>query len=85
MLFVLRFDFLPDQTHKVVELWKHFRYPPGIQVIGRYVLIGRHTSVAIIDAPDEESLIKLVGPFSSLGTARIAPAMRIEDALKISW
>ena len=85
MLFILWFKFGPENTHKVIELWKHFRYPVDVKLINRYLLIGRHTSVAIFDAQDEEALIKVTGPFSGLGVAHISPAMKLEDALKVSW
>ena len=57
----------------------------GSEVINRYLLIGRHTSVAIFDAPDEEALIKIVGPFSGFGVAHVSPIMKLEDALKVTW
>ena len=82
MLFVLWFKFVPENTHKVIELWKHFTYPSEVKLINRYLLIGRHTSLVIFDAPDEESLIKIVGPFSGLVIAHISPAMERKEALK---
>ena len=85
MLFVLWFKFDPDHTERVRELWKHFTYPEGVKVLGRYVLIGRHMSVAIFEAPDEASLLKVTGPFSSLGVAHVAPAMSLEDAIQVTW
>ena len=85
MLFVLWFKFDPDHTTRVRELLKHFKYPEKVKVIGRYVLIGRHMSVAIFDAPDEETLLKITGPFSSLGVAHIAPALPLEEAIEITW
>ncbi|HYB58801.1 MAG TPA: DUF3303 family protein [Candidatus Acidoferrales bacterium] len=85
MLFILWFRFDPDHTERVRELWKHFKYPDDVKLIGRYVLIGRHMSVAIFDAPDETALLKITGPFSSLGVAHIAPAMSLEEAIQVSW
>jgi hypothetical protein len=85
MLFVLWFKFDPDHTHSVIEMWKHFTFPKEVKVQGRYVLIGRHTSLAVFDAPDEVSLLKITGPFSSLGIAHITPAMSLDDAMKVQW
>ncbi|MGZ4907521.1 MAG: DUF3303 domain-containing protein [Halobacteriota archaeon] len=85
MLFVLWFKFDPDHTERVRELWKRFTYPDGVKVIGRYVLIGRHMSVAIFDAPDETSLLKITGPFSSDGVAHVAPAMPLDEANQVTW
>ena len=50
MLFVLWYKFDPEHTERVRELWKHFKFPESVKVIGRYVLIGRHMSVAMFDA-----------------------------------
>ena len=85
MLFILWFKFDPDHTNRVRELWKHFKYPEEVKVIGRYVLIGRHMSVAIFDAPDEGTLLKITGPFSNFGVAHIAPAMPLEEAIQVTW
>ncbi len=59
--------------------------PDNVKVIGRYVLIGRHMSVAIYDAPDETSLLKITGPFSSYGVAHVAPAMPLDEANQVTW
>jgi len=85
MLFILKFKFDPDHTPRVIEMWKHFTFPKEVKVIGRYVLIGRHMSLAIFDAPSEESLLKITGPFSSLGVAKISPAMELDEAIKVHW
>ncbi|MDD1673911.1 MAG: GYD domain-containing protein, partial [Methanomicrobiales archaeon] len=75
----------PEHTHRVLELWKHFTFPKEVKVIDRYLLIGRHKSIAIFEAPDEESLLKITAPFSSLGVAHIAPAMRLEEAIRVAY
>jgi hypothetical protein len=85
MLFLLKFKFDPEHAHRVVEMWKHFTFPKEVKVIGRYVLIGKHASVAILEAADEESLLKITGPFAGLGVAHIHPAMPMEEALKVHW
>jgi hypothetical protein len=85
MLFILWFRFGPENTHKVIELWKHYKFPSDVKLINRYILIGRHISVALFEATDEEALMKITGPFSGLGVAHIYPAMRLEDALKVTW
>ncbi len=85
MLFVLWYKFSPEHTEQVRELWKRFTPPDNVKVIGRYVLIGRHMSVAIYDAPDETSLLKITGPFSNYGVAHVAPAMPLEEAREVTW
>jgi hypothetical protein len=63
---------------------KHFNCPADVKLINRYLLIGRHTSVALFGATDEKALIKIVGPFSGPGGAQVSPAMKPEDALKVT-
>jgi hypothetical protein len=82
MLFVLWYEFEPEHTHHVLELWKHFQFPSDVKVHHRYLLIGRHISVAVFEAPDERSILKITAPFSSYGVAHVAPAMALEEAIK---
>jgi hypothetical protein len=42
-------------------------FPKKVKVIGRYLLIGRHMSVAVFDAPSEEAILKITYPFRELG------------------
>jgi hypothetical protein len=85
MLFVLWYEFDPEHTGRVVELWKHFQYPPEVKVLHRYLLIGRHMSVAVFEADNEQSLLKITAPFSSFGVAHIAPAMSLEEAVRMQY
>jgi uncharacterized protein with GYD domain len=83
MLCVLWFKWAPENTSKLLELWKGIKYPEEVKLIGRYLLIGRHISVAIFDAPDEESILKITYPFRDLGVPHIAPALPLEEALEM--
>lgn len=83
MLSVLRFTWQPENTSRLLELWKEFKYPEEVNLIGRYLLIGRHTSVAIFDAPNEEAILKITYPFRELGVPHIAPALPLEEALEM--
>ena len=83
MLFVLWFKWIPENTSKLMELWKDFKYPDEVKLIGRYLLIGRHISVAIFDAPNEEAILKITYPFREIGVPHIAPALPLEDALEM--
>ena len=85
MLFVLWYKFDPEHAQEVHRLWREYRYPGEVKVRERYLLIGRHMSVAIFEAPDEESLLKIKGPFSKYGVAHIAPAMPLEEAVQVKW
>ncbi len=82
MLFVLWFRWIPESTSKLLELWKSFKYPEEVKLIGRYLLIGRHISVSIFDAPNEDAILKITYPFRELGIPHIAPAIPLEDALE---
>lgn len=83
MLFVLWFKWEPECSSDLIELWKEFKYPEEVKLIGRYLLIGRHVTVAIFDAPDEKAILKITSPFKELGVPHIAPAMPLDDALEI--
>ncbi len=83
MLFVLWFKWVPENTSQLLELWKDFKYPQEVKLIGRYLLIGRHISMAIFDAPSEESILKITFPFRGIGVPHIAPALPLEEALEM--
>ena len=85
MQFVLWYKFSPENAQKVLNLWKKFKFPKEVKVIHRYVVIGRHTSIAIFDAPSEESILKITAPFSSFGVAKVAPIMPLEKAIETKW
>ncbi len=83
VLCVLWFKWVPESTSKLLELWKEFKYPEEVKLIARYLLIGRHISVAIFDAPNEEAILKITYPFREIGVPHIAPALPLEEALEI--
>jgi hypothetical protein len=83
MLYVLWFKWAPENTSKILELWREFKFPEDVKQIGRYLLIGRHISMAIFDAPDEEAILKITYPFRDLGVPHIAPALPLEEALEM--
>ena len=83
MLFVLWFKWEPENTTKVEKIWREFKFPKEVKVIGRYLLIGRHISVAIFEAPSEESILKITYPFGEIGIAHVAPALPLDAALKM--
>jgi hypothetical protein len=83
MLFVLWFKWEPEETEEVNKLWREFKFPKEVKVIGRYLLIGRHISVAIFDAPSEEAILKITYPFRKLGIPHVNPALPLEESLKM--
>jgi len=85
MQFVLWYKFPPENTQKVLALWKKFKYPKEVKLIHRYLIIGRHISFAVFDAPNEEAILKITAPFSSLGLAKVAPIMPLEKAIEMKW
>ena len=82
MLFVRWFEWKPENTAKLLALWKQFKFPKEVKLIGRYILIGRHISVAIFEAPSEKyGLKKITHPFREIGVPHVAPALHLfEDA-----
>ena len=83
MRFVLWLEWEPENTSKLMETWKEFEFPKEVKLIERYLLIGRHLSVAIFDAPNEESILKVTFPFRGIGIPHVAPALPLEEALKM--
>ncbi len=75
MLFVLWFEWKPENTAKLLSLWKEFKFPKEVKLIGRYLMIGRHISVAIFEAPNEESILKITYPFKEIGVPHVSPAL----------
>ena len=69
-----------DETLGAMET---IQVPKSSELIGRYLLIGRHISLAIFEAPSEESLLKITHPFREIGVPHVAPALPLEDALKM--
>lgn len=62
---------------------ERIQIPKEVKLIGRYLLIGRHISVAIFEAPSEEAILKITHPFREIGVPHVAPALPLEDALKM--
>jgi ABC-type cobalamin/Fe3+-siderophores transport system ATPase subunit len=62
---------------RVRKMWGQFKYPDEVKLIGRYVLLGRHTAMSIFDPPSEVSLRKITQTLSTLGVTHLAPAMPI--------
>lgn len=52
-------------------------------MINRYLMIGRHISVAIFDAPNEEAILKVTHPFCEFGVPHVTPAIPLEEALEM--
>lgn len=83
MLYILWFEWDPEHTSKLLKLWREFKFPKEINLIGRYIMIGRHISVAIFDAPNEESILRVTYPFRDIGKAHVTPALPLEEALRL--
>jgi hypothetical protein len=83
MLFVLWFKWEPENTAEVERIWKEFKFPKEVKVIGRYLLIGRHISLVIFEAPSEEAILKITYPFRLVGVPHVNPALPLEESLKM--
>lgn len=83
MLFVMWFKWEPEKTEDVHKLWKEFKFPKEVKLIGRYLLIGRHMTVVIFEAPNEETILKITYTFRNFGIPHLNPALPLEEALKM--
>jgi len=73
----------PEKTAMLLKFWKEFKCPEDVKLIGRYLLIGRHITVTIFEAPDEESILRVTFPIREVGIPQVSPALPLEAALKM--
>jgi len=52
---------------------------------GRSIFIRKNIPLAIFEAPNEESLVKIAGPLSGPGIAHITPWMPLDEAMNVLW
>ena len=83
MLFVMWVNWDLEKTEEAIKLWKEIKFPEDVKVIGRYLLIGRHLTVVIFDAPNEEAILKITYPARNFGIPHVCPALPMEEALKL--
>jgi uncharacterized protein with GYD domain len=83
MLFVTWVKWNEETIDEAKKLWKEIKFPKEVKVIGRYLLIGRHLTVVIFEAPNEEAILKITHPARKLGVPHVCPALPMEEALKI--
>lgn len=50
----------------------------GVQIQAEAAIDGGHTLYMIVDAPDQETVNKYVGPFAHFGTVEVLPASACE-------
>jgi uncharacterized protein with GYD domain len=72
-----------ERIEEVNKLWREFKFPKEVKVIGRYLLTGRHMTVAIFEAPNEEAILKITYPFRNSGVPHVNPALPLEESLKM--
>ena len=83
MLFVMWVKWELEKTEEAHKLWREFKFPKDVKVIGRYLLIGRHMTVVIFDAPSEEAILEITYPARNFGIPHVCPALPMEEALKM--
>ncbi len=83
MLFVMWVEWDLDKIEEAKKLWKEMKFPSDVKVLGRYLLIGRHMTVVIFDAPNEEAILKITHPARKFGIPHVNPALPMEEALKM--
>lgn len=83
MLFVMWVKWEVDKIDEAKKLWKEIKFPKDVKVIGRYLLIGRHLTVVIFEAPNEEAILKITHPARNFGVPHVCPALPIEEALEM--
>lgn len=75
---------IKEKPHRIFEVNKELE-AMGIKVLQQYAVLGPYDFVNIIEAPDNETVMKMSIELGARGTVEIMsmPALRIDDFLKI--
>ena len=56
--------------------------PKGVKPVAEYVLLGQCKMIAIVDVPDEKTILTIHAPMMDIAECDWAPAMTPENLLK---
>ncbi|MFN4196854.1 MAG: GYD domain-containing protein [Caldimicrobium sp.] len=75
---------IKEKPHRIFEVNKELE-AMGVKVLQQYAVLGPYDFVNIIEAPDNETVMKMSIELGSRGTVEIMslPALRIDEFLKI--
>lgn len=75
---------IKEKPHRIFEVNKELE-SMGIKVLQQYAVLGPYDFVNIVEAPDNESIMKMSIELGSRGTVELMslPALRIDEFLKI--
>lgn len=75
---------IKKKPERIIEVNKELE-EMGIKVIAQFAVLGPYDFVSIIEAPDNETVMRMSVELGSRGTVRLTslPAIRTEDFIKL--
>ncbi|BAU23699.1 GYD domain superfamily [Caldimicrobium thiodismutans] len=75
---------IKEKPHRIFEVNKELE-AMGIKVLQQYAVLGPYDFVNIVEAPDNETIMKMSIELGARGTVELMslPAQRVDDFLKI--
>ncbi len=75
---------IKEKPHRVFEVNKELE-AMGVKVLQQYAVLGPYDFVNIVEAPDNETIMKMSIELGARGTVELVslPAVRVDDFLKI--
>ncbi len=73
-----------EKPHRIFEVNKELE-EMGVKVLQQYAVLGPYDFVNIVEAPDNETIMKMSIELGSRGTVELMslPALRVDEFLKI--
>lgn len=79
MLYLLEVTYPPENRDEIMKRRMDWKFPEGVTVYERLLVIGQHKMVVIADVPDVNGLIEMTGPYTDLAVINFSPIARWED------
>ncbi len=75
---------IQEKPHRIFEVNKELE-DMGVKVLQQYAVLGPYDFVNIVEAPDNETMMKMSIELGSRGTVELMslPALRVDEFLKI--
>ncbi len=75
---------IKEKPHRIFEVNKELE-EMGVKVLQQYAVLGPYDFVNIIEAPDNETVMKMSIELGSRGTVELMtlPALRVDEFLKV--
>ncbi len=77
-------DTIKEKPHRIMEVNKEIE-AMGIKIIEQFAVLGPYDFITIIEAPNNETVMKMSVELGSRGTVKLMslPAVKVEDFIKL--